>query len=352
ALVAAAALTPLARRVALAANLVAAVRPDRLHREVRPYGGGLAIADTLILVVGGAWLAAALLGPDALPAWLPAGAGARGGGHGPVLARLGIGAMLFFIIGLVDDRYALRALPKLLLELAAAAIVVVGLGLRATVWLTVPGAAEVASILWVVAVVNAFNMLDHADGLAAAVGMVAMLALAAGQMLVGEWFVAALAMATAGALAGFLLYNFPPAKLFMGDAGSHLVGYLLATLAMAARYYVPERGATRLAVLVPLAVLAVPLFDMVCVLASRVGRGACPVTGDATSHLGHRMLARGTRPAVVVVFAAGVAAATGAASMLMYRAEGMRLVGAWCLVGAALAAHLLVRRPPATKETP
>ena len=352
ALAVSAALTPLARRVALAADLVAAVRPDRLHREARPYGGGLAIADTLLLVVGGAWLLASWMPADRLPGWLPGGAHEALVARGPLLVRLGVGALVFFIIGLVDDRYRLAAAAKLMLQLAAAALVVVGLGIRATVWLTVPGAAEAASLLWIVAVVNAYNMLDHADGLAAAVALVALVALAAGQMLVGQWFVPGLALAAAGAMGGFLVHNFPPAKLFMGDAGSHLVGYLLAVLTMAAQYYFPEGGTSPLVVFVPLAILAVPLFDMVCVVVSRVAQGACPVTGDATSHLGHRMLARGAGPRAVVEFAAGLAAVTGGASVLMYRLTGVPLAGAWGLVGAALLTHLLARRRPRAEETP
>lgn len=345
ALVVAAALVPLARRVALAANLVAAVRPDRLHREVRPYGGGLAIADTLLVVVGGGWVLALWMAPDTLPGWLPAGLGEHLAARTPSLVRLAVGALVFFVIGLLDDRYALAAAPKLLLELFAAVLVVVGLGIRATAWLAAPGAAEVLSVLWILAVVNAYNMLDHADGLAAAVGVVALGGLAAGQMMVGEWFVPGAALATAGALAGFLIYNRPPARLFMGDAGTHLVGYLLAALTIMARYYFPERGTTPLVVLVPVAVLAVPLFDAACVLAGRVARGRNPMVGDATSHLGHRMLARGARPWTVVLVGAGLALVAALGSVLMYFPSPLFAIGCLHLAVVAVALGLARRRP-------
>jgi len=322
-------LIPLARRLALATNLVAAVRPDRLHKEVRPYGGGLAIAAVLIL-----FYIITILAP-----WV------FGIADTPTRVRLGIGAVFFFILGMIDDRYALPAAPKLLLQLAGAALVVVGLEISATVWLTAPHAGEVVSILWIVAVVNAYNMLDHADGLAAAVGTLALVALAVGQM-TDQTLVPAIAFVTAGALAAFLTANFPPAKLFMGDAGSSLVGYLLGALTIVGQYYFPDRTPSRWVVLIPLAILAVPLFDMVCVVAGRLIRGQNPMVGDATSHLAHRMLARGVGPRTVVLFAAAMAALTGAASVIMYHVQGWALLAAWGTVAAALAMMLIARRRP------
>jgi len=351
AVVVSAILTPLARRVALAAGLVATVRPDRLHTEPRPYGGGLAIADTLILVVGGAWLVGLYAPADWLPGWLPAHVQERLDARTPALARLAVGALVFFIIGLLDDRYSLSAWRKLFLQVLAAALAVVGLGIKATVWIEVPWAAEVVSILWIVAVVNAYNMLDHADGLAAAVGAVALMALAAGQMMMGEWFVPGAALATAGALLGFLVYNFPPARLFMGNAGSHLVGYLVASLTIIARYYFPGAGTTRWVVLVPPAVLAVPLFDAACVVVGRLARGKNPMVGDATSHLGHRMLARGASPRTVFWAAEGLAILAGAASVMMYLSLPLFALG-WVLVAMVLAAMVWERRGPKREATP
>jgi UDP-GlcNAc:undecaprenyl-phosphate GlcNAc-1-phosphate transferase len=267
---------------------------------------------------------------------------------------LSLAAVLFFIIGLLDDRYAFRAAPKLGLQFLAAAIAVVGYGIKATVWLDVPFAGEVVSILWVVSVVNAYNMLDHADGLAAAVGIVALTSLGLGQI---AWFmvdglaVPWPAFIVAGALAGFLVHNFPPAKLFMGDAGTMLVGFLLAALTIQGRYYHDGQTPSRLVVLVPLAILAVPLFDMVCVTLSRIRRGESPFRGDATSHLAHRMLARGWSPRGIVAFAAGASAVTGGASVAMYFLSGPALMLPWLAVAAALAAMLAVRRPPRAQVT-
>jgi len=340
-------LTPLARRVALARGFVAPVRPDRLHREARPYGGGVAILAAVAAVTAGVWLLLLLL-PDRAPGcWLPWVIADDLASHTHVLKRLGVGAGLFFLLGLMDDRYAITPWRKLAFQTVIAVLVVSGFGVTATAWIPFPHVGEVLSILWIVGVVNAYNMLDHADGLAAGVGVAALAALAFGQMAVGEWFVPAVSLVTAGALGGFLVHNLPPAKLFMGDAGSMPVGYLLASLAIVARYYFPEEGTSRYVVLAPLAILAVPLFDAVCVAAGRIARGRSPLVGDATSHLGHRMLARGWGPRAVVVLAACAAAATGAASILLYRLSGWALLVPAGIVTGALVILLLVRRTPA-----
>jgi UDP-GlcNAc:undecaprenyl-phosphate GlcNAc-1-phosphate transferase len=327
-------LTRIARRVAQEVNLTAPVRPDRLHREVRPYGGGLAIAATLVI------FAAPLL-------FLYCYSGTAK--HLFPSMLLFLAAVPFFIIGLLDDRFSFRAAPKLGLQFLAAAIAVVGYGIKATVWLDAPWAGEVVSILWIVSVVNAYNMLDHADGLAAVVGIVAMTALGLGQIphfVVGVPYVPWLAFLAAGALAGFLIYNFPPAKLFMGDAGTMLVGFLLAALTIQAQYYYLGQTPSRLVVLIPLAILAVPLFDMVCVTLSRIRRGQNPFRGDATSHLAHRMLARGWSPRGIVAFAAAASAVCGGASVAMYFLSGPALLLPWMAVAAVLVAMLTVRRPP------
>jgi len=338
-------LVPIARRVALAAGLVAEVRPDRLHTQPRPYGGGFAIADTLILVVGGAWLLGLYAPADWLPGWLPPRLGEHLDARTPTLARLAVGALVFFVIGLLDDRYSLPPWPKLLLQVFAAALAVLGLGIKATVWIEVPWVAEAVSILWIVAVVNAYNMFDHADGLAAAVGAVALVALAAGQMMMGEWFVPGAALATAGALLGFLVHNFPPARLFMGDAGSHLVGYLFAGLAMVARYYFPNRGTTRWVVLVPVLLFAVPLVDMVLVSVARLVRRRSPFVGDATSHFAHRMLARGAHPATPVLAAAGLMVVAGVGATVLYLPRPLGIPGLPYLA-VVFAAMVWLRREP------
>jgi UDP-GlcNAc:undecaprenyl-phosphate GlcNAc-1-phosphate transferase len=336
ALVATAVLVRPAVRIARWSNLVAPVRPDRLHRAERPYGGGIAILLASALAVAFVWAVAPPLEDEI-------------GFPPPSLPRVAMGPTLFFLLGLLDDRFAFGAWLKLVLQLACAAVVVLALRTECTVWLPWPGLSQAVSVLWIVALVNAYNMLDHADGLAGVVGAVALVSLAAGQFFLYQMYVAGAALVVGGALVGFLIYNYPPADLFMGDAGSMLVGYVLAALTMEARYYFPEAGTSKFVVLLPLALLAVPLFDMVCVTLSRIRRKQSPFRGDATSHLAHRMLARGWSPRGIVAFAAGASAVTGAASVAMYLVSGPALVAPWLAVAAVLAAMLWVRRVPHTQ---
>jgi len=347
--VASAGLTPLARWAARAAGFVAEPRPDRHHTRPVPYGGGIAVVDTLTLVVGGAWLLGLYAPADWLPGWLPPEVRTHLEARTPVLLRLAVGAVAFFLIGLLDDRYDLPALPKFLLQLFASALVVVGFGLSATVWTESAWAGQAISILWLLAVVNAYNMFDHADGMAAAVGVVAFGALAVGQMMMGEWFVPGMALATAGALGGFLIHNWPPAKLFLGDAGSHLVGYLFGALAMVARYYFPGRGTTPWVVLVPVLVFAVPLLDMVRVFGSRAIRARNPFVGDATSHLAHRMLACGAHPATPVLAAAGLTVVAGLGATMLYMPLPLCTLSLPCAF-VVLAAMVHLRRKPKREE--
>jgi UDP-GlcNAc:undecaprenyl-phosphate GlcNAc-1-phosphate transferase len=348
AVVLAAALTPLARRLALAANLVAPVRADRAHQSERPYGGGLALADAMTLVLVVAWLM--VTGRVASPIALPADMAARAAEWTPVLLRLAVGAAMFLAIGLADDWREIPAAPKLALQLVAAAAVTGVMGIRATVWLDAQWASIAVSTLWIVAVINAYNMLDHADGLAAAVGAAALVALAAGLGMAGEWFVPLVALAAGGALVGFLMHNFPPSRLFMGDAGSHLVGFLLAALTMLGGYWREGANLSRAVVLAPLVLLAVPLADMALVTAGRVARGQSPMKGDATSHFAHRLAARGWSPRAIVLAAAALAAVAGGAFVLMLHSRaGLSLAA---LAVFVIVAALAFARPKKTEGAP
>ena len=342
-------LTSVERRLAIRLNLVAPVRPDRLHTEPRPYAGGGAILTILCVAACIPFVWCKVVARD--DTWVSEQ-------HLTAVcdtlfqAKTLLGGIgLFFMLGALDDQYNLSARLKLPVELAMAAVVVWAFHIKATLWLTIPYAGDIVSILWIVALVNAYNMLDHADGLAATAGAVALIALAVGHMLMGEEFMPLAPLITAGALAGFLIHNFPRAKLFMGDAGSLQVGFLLAALTIQGRYYYEGQTPSRLVVLIPLAILAVPLFDMVCVTLSRIRRRQSPFRGDATSHLAHRMLARGWSPRGIVAFAAGASAVTGGASVAMYFLSGPALVLPWLAVAAVLVAMFLVRRPVCPEAT-
>ena len=338
----AALLAPLARRVAARAALLAPPEDGPPPAPPRPYGGGLAILLALAVAIPAV---GALWNVPGSPLNL----------NFPMALRLGLGAILFFVIGLADDRFRFRPVVRLALQFLAAGIAVIGFDAPHSEWLWYPFLSETVGILGIVLVVNAINLFDHADGLAATFGAVAASALAVGQIRIagalppvfGTFFVPAVAAALAGALAGFLVFNVPRARLLMGNAGSYVVGYVLAALVLEGRYYFPLAETSPYVLFVPLAVLAVPLIDMACVLVSRVARFANPFVREAGSGLADRMAARGWRPRAIVLFVAAASLATGGASIAMYYLEGPALLVPWTVVAGALAAMLILRRPVA-----
>lgn len=287
------------------------------RKELRrvPNIGGIAIVAAVALPML-AGLLLLRLAPDALLRALPA--------IEPHLERLrssepaawGILAALLAIhlLGLCDDRRSLPPLPKLAVQAAAALLVAWLLDTRLLVLLDSIGPAGVAlsilaTVLWIVAVTNAINFLDNMDGLAGGVAAIATAVLLAATLINSQWFVAALLACLLGGLLGFLAFNFPPARIFMGDGGSLPVGFLLGVLTVRTTYTDPGDpqfllGSAWYGVFMPLLVLAIPLYDLVAVCLIRLREGRAPWVGDQR-HLSHRLLLRGMTPrrAVLTIWA-------------------------------------------------
>jgi UDP-GlcNAc:undecaprenyl-phosphate GlcNAc-1-phosphate transferase len=147
------------------------------------------------------------------------------------------------------------------------------------------------TIFWILTVINAFNFMDNMNGLCAGLGAIGALLFAIIAAANGEYLVATIAFLMCGALIGFLPWNFPNARAFLGDAGSHLVGYLLAVMAILPHFYT-RQNPRPLAVLSPLLVLAIPLIDLAQVVISRTLNRKPFWIGD-TNHLSHRLVRAG-----------------------------------------------------------
>ena len=165
-----------------------------------------------------------------------------------------------------------------------AAAVVFGRGWKLTLFVDWPLATDLVSVLWIVGLVNSFNMLDNMDGLSAGVAAIAATILATVMLLTPEagsnqpqLFVAGFLFVLVGSLVGFLFHNRPPARIIMGDAGSYFVGFSLAVMTILATF--SGGGVPRHAILAPLCVLAVPIYDTVSVRADSASRRAQPVRG-------------------------------------------------------------------------
>ena len=188
-----------------------------------------------------------------------------------LLVVLGGGAAMV-LLGAVDDKKDLKARPKLLGQILIA-VLVWAVGMRITLFVPSQIVSLLLTVFWIVAVTNALNFLDNMDGLCAGVGLVCAMLFAFIAGVQHQYFVCVLALALAGALFGFLPHNFKPAKIFLGDSGSHFVGFMLAVLPIMTTFYHEETTPTHLPVLIPLLVLAVPLFDMALVCWMRLRRG-------------------------------------------------------------------------------
>lgn len=319
-------------------------------KELRkvPNIGGVAIFWAVVLPLGSA-LALFFASPEQAASWAPA--------IKPYLERaettkfdwlvIVCGALVMHVMGLYDDRRALSAWPKLFLQLgvALATTVFSDVRLLANDLGTLPG-GEVLSIVltvaWIVVVVNAVNFIDNMDGLAAGISMIAAACFMSAAILTGQWFLASALALMVGALAGFLLWNIPPASIFMGDGGSLFVGYMLATLS-ARTVYVDSThadyalGTAWYGVLMPLLVLAIPLYDGVYVTVWRVRRGKSPFVGGP-EHISHRLVQLGLskRRAVAVLWL--LTAVTAMSGI------GLGLMQPWqaALVGAQLFGIFLV----------
>jgi UDP-GlcNAc:undecaprenyl-phosphate GlcNAc-1-phosphate transferase len=339
-------LTPLVRRIAMATGAMHAPRDRDVHVVRTPLLGGVAMY---------AGLAAALLVANQLPYLRAAIGGSR------VSAGLLLAGGLVVLIGIVDDRWGMSALSKLAGQVAAAGILVwSGTELSwipwprgQALWLT-PNQALVLTILVVVLTINAVNFIDGLDGLAAgvtAIGAGAFFIYAYHLAILHDVDVAAapalLSAALAGACVGFLPHNFAPARVFMGDSGSMLVGLLLSAAAVTATTTVDpgtfqSRSASLpliLPLLIPLAVLAVPFFDLSLAIIRRLARGQSPFAPDK-QHLHHRMLALGhthRRAVLLLYFWSALIAGGGVTFAITHRPWTVAVT----LVGLALAGMLL-----------
>ena len=225
-----------------------------------------------------------------------------------------LGALGMLLLGWFDDRYELPPRAKF----AGQFLIALGVALanvRITLFIHNALFSYGVTVLWILTVANAFNFMDNMNGLCAGLGAIgaASFALLAG--LTGQYLVAVMGLLACGALIGYLPYNFPRASVFLGDTGSHLVGYLLAVMAILPHFYTVHRPHAY-AVLAPLVVLAVPLGDLAWVVMLRWRLGKPFYVGD-NNHLSHRLVRSGLsqRNAVLVIWALG--AVSGALGLLL-----------------------------------
>lgn len=338
------------RRGAVAWGLLDEPGHRKVHTRTTPLGGGIAIwlGVVLTFAIGqiALWIFAAPSGAPQ-PAWSPVPSfiqphlsGLRE--QAPNLWFLLGSATVLMLLGLADDKYKLPWQPRLGVQFAVAAIVVAR-GWKLTLFVEAPGLTALVSVFWIVALINSFNMLDNMDGLSAGVAAVAASILAAVMLLAPDpetsqpqLFVAGFLLVLVGSLLGFLIHNRPPAKLFMGDAGSYFIGFCLAVATIMATF---SGGALpRHSILAPLCVLAVPLYDMSTVILIRIRNGRSPFEADK-NHFSHRLVELGMTKVQAVLTIYLMTATCGLSALLLHQ---VNTAGAVIIVLVVLCVLMLV----------
>jgi UDP-GlcNAc:undecaprenyl-phosphate GlcNAc-1-phosphate transferase len=311
ALVAAIAMTPVSKWLAPHLGVIARPRARDVHTTPVPKLGGLAI---LVGVMAGAFALGTRL-------------------EFQQLAAIVIAAALMSFLGLVDDRFNLNAYVKLIVQIAAAVFVYI-FGVRISLFAN-PVLDAAITVIWIVGITNAMNFLDNMDGLLAGISAVISAFFLVLSIINGQYLVGLLSAALLGACIGFLVWNLNPASVFMGDSGSMFLGFMLACIAIKLRFLGQSLSVSWL---VPLIVMALPVFDMTLVTISRLRRGKNPLTTPGKDHTSHRITNHGftKREAVMILYlvcgALGIVAIIASVANV---AANIMIAVALILVGAA-----------------
>lgn len=285
--------TPLVRYAALQLGILDQPSARKIHRAPVPLMGGAAIYVAFIA---------------ALTLW-----GERS--YVNEVVGIFVGATLVSLVGALDDSRGVGSYLKLLFQVVAACILVFS-GVQVRLF---DGFLDVIlTLFWVVGVTNAFNLLDNMDGLSSGVATISaafftLLAAMSDQYLVGT-----LAAALCGACVGFLVYNWNPARVFMGDTGSLFLGFLLAAVGIKLRF--PANTAS-ITWMIPILVLALPVFDTSLVFISRLRRGKNPLTTAGKDHVSHRLALRTGSQREAVLLCYLITGGTGLASIFLTQAN-------------------------------
>ena len=320
------------RAFALRVGMVDLPGPRKVHMAPIPLLGGLAIYAAVVIAV-----LLAFNGPTRTQ-----------------IAGILIGATLVAAVGTLDDRGLLHHQVKLFVGMPLAAGIVLFSGIRTQAFSLLVGGRNgevldsILTVVWVVGITASFSILDHMDGLCAGVAATASVFFALLAYLNGQTLVTTLAAAVLGAAAGFLRWNFKPAKIFMGDGGAMFLGFLMATLGLKLRL---ENATHVSAWLAPILILCVTIFDTTLVTISRSRRGLLPFATPGKDHAAHRLsnLGLGHRGAVLALYFLGVLGGCAAVIAAYLSTRGALVVGVLALA-VILAGVVYLERAPYEKQ--
>jgi len=315
--------TAVVRKLAPRWGLIDQPAARKVHETPTALGGGIGIWLGMVVPLAAAQI---LLSFEPITQLLPqelaahvAGISTRSGQLWGIIAW----GTLLAAMGLIDDLKNLPWAPRLVVQIVAA-VGLVSMGVRATLFTDAAWIGYVATALWILVLTNSFNFLDNMDGLTGGIGVITSVIFAAIMLTCTSeprWFVAGFLLILAGSLSGFLVHNWPPARIFMGDAGSCFVGLLIACMTIVGTFYDYDNQTSKHVMLAPLCVLAIPLYDFCSVMIIRLSEGRSPFHADK-SHFSHRVVELGLsrRDAVLTIHLATLT--TGLGGLLLYQVPG------------------------------
>ncbi len=323
-------MTILSRRLAIRLDLVARPKVDRYHQRIVALGGGIGIFATLALAMLSAMgLALAMNRMDALTSL----ADQVGLDPKDFLTRchewgiLLLSMLILFCMGLWDDFKGLGPFFKLAIQFGVALMAAYFADVRVEIFIHNRLATALMSAIWIILLINVFNFLDNMDGATTGIAIIVSSILLVSAIQSGQILISALALVFIGTLLGFLRFNFPPATIFMGDAGSLVIGFLVAVLSLRTTYYQQSQTGPWYPVLVPLLALAVPLYDFISVMSLRLSQGKSPFVGD-TQHFSHRLKRHGLtdRQTALTLYLATLCTGLGATFLYQVNLMGAILI--------------------------
>lgn len=319
--IASAIFTSIMVRVARGIGFVAQPREDRYNLKPVALGGGAAIVATILFIlIAGILIVKFLVSTGRFP-WLNESVTIHSTGFigrtGQLVIVMTCIAVLF-VTGLVDDRKRLGPYIKLAIQFAVAFVAAFAADIRLELFIHSKFVTSALSAVWIVLIINVLNFLDNMDGAAAGIAAIVAAILFTAAAVSGQVFVGAMALLLIGTLLGFLVFNFPPAKIFMGDAGSLPIGFIVALLTLRTTYYHQAGSGPWYPVLIPVISMAVPLYDFLSVTFLRISQGKSPFVGD-TQHFSHRLRKRGLSDMQTVLTLYLATLCTGVGATFLYQ---------------------------------
>jgi UDP-GlcNAc:undecaprenyl-phosphate GlcNAc-1-phosphate transferase len=310
--------TPAIKRLALKIGAVDKPNNRKVHQKVMPRLGGLAI---YIGVLIGFWLCQ----PESPYKW-----------------HILFGSFVIIVVGFLDDLFELSAKVKLAGQVIAALIVIFGGVQMSFINLPFGGTLEFGvlsvplTVLWILAVTNAINLIDGLDGLAAGVSTIALITISGMAIIMGNWFVLMIGVIMIAATLGFLIYNFHPAKIFMGDTGALFLGYMISVLSL-----LGFKNVTVISFIIPIIILGVPLSDTFFAIVRRIINRQ-PISAPDKSHLHHCLLRLGYSHRQTVLMIYGLSAIFGLIAVIFSQATTK--VALLIVIGLLILIELVVEK--------